>query len=74
MTGISHSESIARMEADGTMDRRRAELRNWFADHSHGTPAEAVREFDWTFADHMLAVADSIWMDLRGGHGEGGAA
>ena len=68
MTGIPRSESIARMEADGTMDRRRADLLAWFADHPDGTAAEAVRAFDWTFADHMLAVADSIWMDLgRGG-------
>lgn len=67
VTGRPRSESIARMEADGTMDIRRQMLREWFADHPDGTPAEAVREFDWTFADHMVAVADAIWMDLGRG-------
>lgn len=70
MTGRPRSESIARMEADGTMGIRRQMLREWFADHPDGTPAQAVREFDWTFADHMLAVADAIWTDL----GRGGAS
>jgi len=65
VSGIPRTESIQRMEQDGTMDRRRRELREWFAEHPQDGPADAVKTFGYTFADHMLAVADSIWMDMR---------
>lgn len=67
MSGISHEDSLARMEEDGTMERRRAELRDWFRAHPHGTPLQAVQAFGYTFPDHMYVVADSVLVDLRRG-------
>jgi hypothetical protein len=57
-------ERIERLELDGTMDRRRAELRAWFATHPQGTPMQAVRDLSYSHPDHMRVVADSILMDL----------
>jgi hypothetical protein len=66
VSGLTHKEIIARLEASGEMDRRREVLKKWFADHPHGTPVDAVDAHpEWTLADHMHVVADSVFMDLR---------
>jgi hypothetical protein len=46
------------------MDRRREELRTWFAAHPRGTPMQAVRDLGYSYPDHMRVVADSVLMDL----------
>jgi hypothetical protein len=63
--GYTRKELIDRMEANGTMDDRRAKLRAWFDAHPKGMPEEAVRELRFTFADHMHVVADGIWNDRQ---------
>jgi hypothetical protein len=66
MTGMTHAALIARMQVSGEMERRRELLRAWFSGHPGGTPYQALAAFpDWTLADHMAVVADSIWIDLR---------
>ena len=57
-------ERIERLEQNGTMDRRRAELRAWFASHPHGTALQALNDLDYSHPDHMYVIADSIRMDL----------
>jgi hypothetical protein len=57
-------ERIERLERNGTMDRRRAELRKWFASHPHGTALQAINALHYSYPDHMHVIADSIRMDL----------
>jgi hypothetical protein len=57
-------ERIERLERNGTMDRRRAELRAWFTSHPHGTALQALNELRYSHSDHMHVIADSIRMDL----------
>jgi hypothetical protein len=48
------------------MEARREQLRKWFSDHPDRTPVDAIAAHPgWTLPDHMLVVADSIWMDMR---------
>jgi hypothetical protein len=66
MPGLTHETIIARLEASGEMDQRRAQLRLWFTLHPDATPAQAVAAHPkWTLKDHMYAVADSVQMELR---------
>lgn len=60
-----HAELLAGMEASGQMDRRREEIKEWFAANPAGTPLRAVQALGYSFPDHMHVVADSIWYDLR---------
>lgn len=57
-------DRIARMEADGTMNDRRAQLRAWFQANPDSTPADAVRALEFSHADHMYIISDSIRFDL----------
>jgi hypothetical protein len=57
-------ERIDRLERNGTMDRRRAELRAWFASHPHGTVLQALNDLNYSHPDHMYVIANSIRMDL----------
>jgi len=63
--GMTWADRIRQMELNGTMDMRRAELRNYFRQHPKATPAEAVNALGYTFADAMYAIADSVQMDLK---------
>ena len=66
MSGLTHKEIIARLEARGEMDQRRELLGIWFTDHPHGTPVDAVAAHQArTLPDHMHVLADSVFMDLR---------
>jgi hypothetical protein len=66
MAGLTHEAIIARLEASGEMDKRREQLRRWFSENPAGTPVQAVAAHpEWKLPDHMTAVADSVWMDLR---------
>jgi hypothetical protein len=58
------AERIRRLEQNGTMNRRRCELREWFAAHPDGTPAQAVSALGYSHPDHMYVVADSIRIDI----------
>jgi hypothetical protein len=57
-------ERIEHLEQNGTMDRRRAELRAWFASHPQGTALQALNELRYSHPDHMHVIADSIRIDL----------
>jgi hypothetical protein len=57
-------ERIERLEHNGTMDKRREELRAWFALHPHGSALRAIRDFEYSYPDYMHVVADSIRVDL----------
>jgi hypothetical protein len=78
-------ERIARLEASGEMDRRRAELRGWFTAHPDGSTRQALSELGCAggpdyLDDYMDVVADSVKIDLRrereagGGDGRAQAA
>ena len=60
-------ERIERLEENGTIDRRRDELRAWFALHPRGSALQAVNDLGYSYPDYMYVVADSIWMDLARG-------
>jgi hypothetical protein len=55
---------IERLEQNGTMDRRRNELRAWFANHPLGTALQAVKNLGYSHPDYMYVIADSIRIDL----------
>ncbi|MGH3237091.1 MAG: hypothetical protein ACRDOH_28295 [Streptosporangiaceae bacterium] len=57
-------ERIERLEQNGTMGKRREELKAWFESNPHGTPDRAVKELGYSHADQMLVVADSIRIDM----------
>ena len=57
-------ERIERLERNGTMDRRRDELRAWLASHPLGTALQALNDLHYSHPDHMHVIADSIRMDL----------
>lgn len=59
-------ERIERLERNGTMDKRREELRAWFALHPCGSALQAIRNFGYSHPDYMHVVADSIRADLAG--------
>jgi hypothetical protein len=63
---MSHREGerICRLEQNGTMDRRRGELREWFESHPRGNPLQAVRDLQYSHQDYMYVVADSVRIDL----------
>ncbi len=67
-------ERIERLEQNGTMDRRRDELRAWFALHPGGSALQAVKDLGYSYSDYMYVVADSIWMDLARGTRHGFSA
>ena len=58
------AERIERLERNGTMDRRREELRAWFTLHPHGSALQAITDLGYSYPDHMHVVADSIRIDL----------
>jgi hypothetical protein len=62
-------ERIGRLEQNGTMDRRREEIRGWFRKHPHASTLDAIRELRYSYPDHMYVIADSIRMDLAREHG-----
>jgi hypothetical protein len=57
-------ERICCLEQNGTMDRRRDELRAWFKSHPGGNPLQAVRDLQYSHQDYMYVVADSVRIDL----------
>jgi hypothetical protein len=57
-------DRIERLERNGTMDRRREELRAWFALHPHGSALQAITDLGYSYPDYMHVVADSIRIDL----------
>jgi hypothetical protein len=57
-------QRIAQLERNGTMQRRRDQLRAWFQAHPQAGPADAVRELRYSYPDHMTVIADSIWHDM----------
>lgn len=57
-------ERICRLEQNGTMARRRDELREWFESHPRGNPLQAVRDLQYSHQDYMYVVADSVRTDL----------
>ena len=57
-------ERIDRLERNGTVDRRRGELRAWFTSHPRGNPLQAVQDLQYTHQDYMYVVADSVRIDL----------
>jgi hypothetical protein len=59
-------ERIERLERNGTMDKRREELRAWFALHPGGSALQAVRDLGYSYPDYMHVVADAIRVDLAG--------
>ena len=59
------TERIDRLEQNGTMDRRRDELRAWFSLHPQGTALQAVKDLGYSYPDYMYVVADSIYVDMR---------
>ena len=58
-------EELFRQLPESELDRRRAELREWFKGHPLATPADAVRAFSYSLPDQMYAVADSVKIDMR---------
>ena len=57
-------DRIDRLEQNGTMARRRDELREWFKSHPRGNPLQAVRDLQYSHQDYMHVVADSVRIDL----------
>jgi hypothetical protein len=57
-------ERLDRLERNGAMDRRRAELRTWFEAHPEASPSQAIKELGYSHPDHMYVVADSIRIDM----------
>jgi hypothetical protein len=63
-------QRIAQLERNGTMQRRRDQLRAWFQAHPLATPEDAIRELRYSHPDYMHVIADSIWNDIaRAGGG-----
>jgi hypothetical protein len=60
-------ERIERLERNGTMDRRREELRAWFRMHPHGSAFQAITDLGYAYPDYMHVIADSIRIDLARG-------
>ena len=60
-------ERIERLERNGTMDRRREELRAWFGMHPRGSALQAITDLGYSYPDYMHVVADSIRIDLARG-------
>jgi hypothetical protein len=60
-------ERIGRLERNGTMDRRREELRAWFGMHPRGSALQAITDLGYSYRDYMHVVADSIRIDLARG-------
>ena len=61
------AERIKRLERNGTMDRRREDLRAWFTLHPCGSALQAITDLGYSYPDHMHVVADSIRIDLARG-------
>jgi hypothetical protein len=61
------AERIERLERNGTMNRRRRELREWFEAHPQTTVIQALSTLGYSHPDHMYVVADSIRMDIAVG-------
>jgi hypothetical protein len=58
------AERIERLERNGTMDRRREELRAWFTLHPCASALQAITDLNYSYPDYMHVVADSIRIDL----------
>jgi hypothetical protein len=61
------AERIERLEQNGTMDRRRRELREWFNERPQATVMQAVSTLGYSHPDHMYVIADSIRIDITVG-------
>jgi hypothetical protein len=57
-------ERIERLERNGTMNRRREELRTWFGMHPQCSALQAITDLGYSYPDYMHVVADSIRIDL----------
>lgn len=57
-------DRLDRLERNGLMDRRRAELRAWFDAHPGGSALQAIKDLGYSHPDYMHVVADSIRIDL----------
>jgi hypothetical protein len=57
-------EGIDRLERNGTMDRRREQIRRWSGTHPGASALDAVRALRYPYPDHMHIIAGSIRIDL----------
>jgi len=49
-------QRIAQLERNGTMQRRRDQLRAWFQAHPQATPEDAIRELRYSHPDYSTSL------------------